>query len=311
MTGSLINRSRSRGGGNGHVFKVTVPLKSRLRSFSKKSAQSKHKKSEFLESRSPSHTSAYTTECTREEPEEVFLHTPTARRLNDSSWQLTPFDTRRKHRIMSFSRNSSSKRQTQIRSPHQSKKCMKNLSPALSGSGATMNSPWATPSVAQVYYPPGAQCYHYPTTIITNDDRMDIVQTVSSDEHDLPHAISPAYKFVTIEMAERMEAVEALEHSSFSSSDYDICSDEYMSSHQEALTNTTKKSQKKDKKKQQKGHYNQDVDKYSMHVDKYAMHESHSPFNFGDYASNCNMNMWTSLQEGIIYSQCCHGQEID
>lgn len=282
MTGPLINRSVSMAG-NGLVFKV--PLKSRLRSFSK----AKHTKSEFVESRSPSYTSAYTTECTRDGPEEVVLHAPTARRLSELSSPLAPFDKRRKHRVISLSRNSSSKRQTQIRSPHQSKKCMKKLPPALSGSGTTVHSLWVTPSNAQVYYPSG---------VMTDDCRMDFIQSVSTEEQDLPPAISPAYKFVPIEMAERMEAEEALEFSSFSSSDYDICSDEYMSSHQEwadeEATTTTKrtKSQKKDKKKKQKNH-NQDVDKYSMH----ESHSSESPV----------CNWWTSLEEGIIYSQCCRG----
>lgn len=304
MTGPLINRTRStRGGNNSLVLKVAVPLKSRLRSFhgsKKSSAQEKHKQTEYLESRSPSQTSAYTSECSRDEPEDVVLYTPIARRLNELSSQPFSFDRRRRHRIMSFSRNSSSKRQTQVRAPHQSKKRMKKLSPALSGCGVTLNSPWITP-YTQAYYPPGFQCYH-PTTEMRDDNRMNIIQTASSD--DLPPAISPAYKFVTIEMAEQMEAMEALEEfSSFSSSDYDICSDEYMASHQEALTNTTQKSQEKDKKKKQKGH-NQDVDRYSAHIDKYSMHESHSP-------SSPNYSIWTRLHEGIIYSQCCRGQEID
>mmetsp|Transcript_28255 Transcript_28255/g.40371 ORF Transcript_28255/g.40371 Transcript_28255/m.40371 type:complete len:304 (-) Transcript_28255:61-972(-) len=303
MTGPLIHRTRSsKGGNNGLVLKVAVPLKSRLRSFhgSKKSAQEKQKQSEYLESRSPSHTSAYTSECTRDEPEDVVLHTPTARRLDELSTQPFSFDKRRRHRIMSFSRNSSSKRQAQVRAPHQSRKCMKKLPPALSGCGVTINSPWVAPC-AQAYYPPDFQCYH-PTSEMRDDNRMDIIQTISTDETDLPPAISPAYKFVTIEMAEQMEAMEALEEfSSFSSSDYDICSDEYMASHQEVVT--TEKSQKKDKKKKQKG-YNQNVDKYSVHIDKYSMHESHSP-------SSSNCGMWRSLQEGIIYSQCCHGSEID
>ncbi len=305
MTGPLINRTRStRGGNNNLVLKVAVPLKSRLRSFhgSKKSAQEKHKQSEYLESRSPSHTTyTCTSECTREEPEDVVLHTPTARRLDALSSQPFSFDKRKRHRIMSFSRISSNKRQSQVRAPHQSKKCMKKLPPALNGCGVTINSPWETPCTTQVYSP-GFQCHH-PTTEMRDDDRMDIIHTVSTDESDLPPAISPAYKFVTIEMAEQMEAMEALEEfSSFSSSDYDICSDEYMASHQE-IDNTTKKSLKKDKKKKQKG-YNHDEDKYSIHMDKYSMHESHSP-------SSPNYSMWTSLHEGIIYYQCCRGQEID
>ena len=306
MTGPLIHRTRSsKGGNNGLVLKVAVPLKSRLRSFhgSKKSAQEKQKQSEYLESRSPSHTTyTYTSECTREEPEDVVLLTPTARRLDALSTQPFTFDRRRRNRIMSFSRNSSSKRQTQVRAPHQSKKCMKKLPPALSGCGVQLNSPWVTPCTTQAYSPPRFQCYH-PTTEMRDDKRMDIIQSVSTDESDLPLAISPAYKFVTIEMAEQMEAMEALEEfSSFDSSDYDICSDEYMASHQEEK-DTTQITQKKDKKKKQKG-YNQNVDKYSVHIDKYSMHESHSP-------SSSNCGMWRSLQEGIIYSQCCHGSEID
>ena len=305
MAPPQINRFTSTNG-NGIGFKVVVPLKDRLRSFSKKSAP-ENTKSEFVESRSPSYSSAYTAECNRDEPEEVVLRSPTARRLSELSPQQAPFDKRRKHRIISFSRNSSRKRQTQIRSPQQSKKCMKKLPPALGGGGTSLNSPWVTPTITQVYYHPGAQGYH-PSCGVTEYDRMDFLQTVSTEEQDLPPAISPAYKFVTIEMAERIEAEDANEFSSFSSTDYDICSDEYMASYQErardkestpvtpAMTTKRKKSQKKGTQKQQKGQ-NQEVDKYSMH-------ESHSPFSFSESPSTCSW--WTSLEEGIIYSQCFH-----
>ena len=285
MTGSLIDGSTPLGG-NGLVLKGGVPLKTRLLSFSSKKSVPE-KQITFVESRSPSCTSTYTTECYRDEAEDVILRAPTARRLSELSQQ-------RKRRI-SFSR----KRQTQIRSPHQSKKCMKKLPPALSGSGTSLNSPWVTPTIAQVNYPPGAQGYH-PSSDVRDCDRMDFFQTDTEEEQDLPPVISPAYKFVTIEMAERIEAEEALEFSSFSSTDYDICSDEYMASLQEqardgkstpATTSKTtkrKKSQINEMQKKQKGQ-NQEVDKYSMH-------EAHSPC---ESSSTCDW--WSSLEEGASY----------
>ena len=272
MTGSLVNGPMPLGG-------------TRLLSFSsKKSAP--EKQITFVESRSPSCTSTYTTECYRDEPEELILHAPTARRLSELSQQ-------RKRRI-SFSR----KRQTQIRSPHQSKKCMKKLPPALSGSGTSLNSPWVTPTNAQVNYPPCAQGYH-PSSDVRDCDRMDFFQT-DTEEQDLPPVISPAYKFVTIEMAERIEAEEALEFSSFSSTDYDICSDEYMASLQEqardgkstpATTSKTTKRKKSQINEMQKKQRSQ-----NQEVDKYSMHEAHSPC---ESSSTCDW--WSSLEEGASY----------
>lgn len=300
MTGPLINRSMQVGGGNGHVFKV--PLKSRLRSFSKY-AQEKRTKSEIVDTRSPSSCSENTviTASSRDEPEGVLLLTPTARRLSETSPQLTSFD-KRKLRIP-LSRNSSTKRETQIRSPHQSKKCMKKLPPALSGSGKTALSAWVTPPKAQVYYPSGAEVY-YPAAAMTDKCDMGIIQTASTQEQDLPLVISPAYKFVPIEMAERMEEEGASEFTSFSSYNYDICSDEYMLSHQEndeelTLTPTTesetkrKKSQTKDKMKKQKSK--------NQHLDKYSLHEMHSHVS----ESTSRYSWWTNLEEGILDSQCC------
>ena len=280
MTGSLIDGSTPLGG-NGLVLKGGVPLKTRLLSFSSKKSAPEKQITLFVESRSPSCTSTYTTECYRDEPEEVILHAPTARRLSELSQQ-------RKRRI-SFSR----KRQTQIRSPRQSKKCMKKLPPALSGSGTSLNSPWVTPTIAQVNYPPSDQGQR-------DCDRVGSIQTVSTEEQDLPPVISPAYKFVTIEMAERIEAEEALEFSSFSSTDYDICSDEYMASLHEhareekstpASTSKTTKRKKSQINEMQKKQRSQNKE-----VDKYSMHEAHSPC-----ASPSTCDWWSSLEEGASY----------
>ena len=279
MTGPVTNRS----GGSGPT------LKGRFSKY----AQEKRTKSDSVESRSPSSSDGdtfATTVCTRDEPEEgEILLAPTARRLSELSPPLTSFG-KRKRRI-TVSRNSSTKRQTQIRSPHQSKKCMKNLPPALSGSGTTVHSPWVSPSGAQVYYPYGAQAYHPPA--ITDECRMDIIQTDSTQEQDLPHVISPAYKFLPIEMTERLEEEEANEL--FSSFDYDICSDEYMLSHQDqevttkAKTSKRKQAQNKNKKKKQQKNQIQ-------HVDKYSWHTSHSPVS----ESPSTQSWWTNV------SQCCH-----
>jgi len=298
------------GGGDGHVLKV--PLKGRLRSFSKYTQEKRTKSSEIVDSRYPSSGSetTVTTACTRDEPEGVILLTPTARRLDESSPRSISFDER-KHRI-TLSRKTSTKRQTQIRPPHQSKKCMKKLPPTLSGSGKPVHSPWVTPTEAQVYYPSSAQVY-YPSAAMTNDEwRMDIIQTASTQEQDLPQVISPAYKFVPIEMAERMEEAEGNEFTSFSSYDYDICSDEYMLSNQdwvyneEVTQNPTietktkrKKSQKKDKKKKHTHKsQNQHGDKYSNQlVDKYSLHTLHDSM-----SESPSYSWWTNLEEGILDS---------
>ena len=175
---------------------------------------------------------------------------------------------------------------------------MKKLPPALSGSGTSLNSPWVTPTIAQVNYPPDAQGYH-PSSDVRDCDRMDIFQT-DTEEQDLPPVISPAYKFVTIEMAERIEAEEALEFSSFSSTNYDICSDEYMASLQEhardkestpatpSKTTKRKKSQINEMQKKQRSQ--------NKEVDKYSMHEAHSPC-----ASPSTCDWWSSLEEGASY----------
>ena len=292
MKGPLLNRSMPKGG-NGHIFKV--PLKSRLRSFSK-TVQEKRTKSEIVESRSPSYSFGYSLECSRDEPEDILI-IPTARRLSELSEPLWPFQKRRIHGIRKISRKSLMKGETQIRSPHQSRKCLKKLPPALNGRGITIDSPWVSPSCASVYHQPGAHAFHHFAAM--TETRMDIIETVSTEEQDLPQAISPAYKFVPIEMAERMEADEANECYSFSSSDYDICTEEYMMSHQEQEltsidtidTTKGKKSQKKDKKKQ---------NSQSDEVDKYAIHEyeSFSPFR----ESPSKSGWWKSLEECIT---CC------
>lgn len=215
MTGPLINhRAMPIGGG--------VPLKGKLGHFFSKYSQEKCTK-QILESRSPSSgsCSAETILCGRQQPEGAILLTPTARRLSVSSPPLTTFD--RRHGI-NLSRMSSTMKQTQIRSPHQSKRALKKLSPSLSGNGTTVHSPWVTPCSVQVSPFAAAENGGY---------RMDaIIKTVSSQEQDLPCVISPAYKFVPIEIEERLEKEQANEIY-FSSSDYDICSDAYMMSQPE------------------------------------------------------------------------------
>lgn len=305
MTVALINRSMPLGS-NGTIVKV--PLKGRLRSLGSKYAQEKRTKSDtVLESRSPSceyGTNTPVSTYSREEPETEVeigggggvtpLLAPTALRPSD-----------KKRHGMSLSRKfpSSTRKQTQqIRSPRQSKKALKKLSPSLSGSGAAAHSPWVNPSPVQ----------SYPSTATRKEERDDI-HSASFQEHDLPHAIRPCYKFVPIEMAEMMEEEEANVINTYDSNDYDICSDEYMASHAEKEKTGLKKQKKKTKKdkstqskssslqkkknKQQQKKKPKNNTPVTPHMDKYAMHFEHK--------TKPKSSWWASLERGIRYSQCC------
>lgn len=310
MTVALINRSMPLSG-NGTIAKV--PLKGRLRSLGSKYAQEKRAKSDtILESRSPSceYTgSSPVSTYSREEPEveaEIGgvtpLLAPTALRPSMSSPPFTTFDKKRHGMSMSRKFPSSTRKQTQqIRSPRQSKKALKKLSPSLSGSGAAAHSPWVKPSPVQ----------SYPSTATRKEERGgmddDDIHSVSFQEHDLPHAIRPCYKFVPIEMAEMMEEEEANVINTYDSNDYDICSDEYLASHAEKTTSKKQKkktkkdkssqskslSQKKKNKQQKKPKNNTPV---TPHIDKYAMHFQHK--------TKPKSSWWASLERGIRYSQC-------
>jgi hypothetical protein len=175
---------------------------------------------------------------------------------------------------------------------------LKKLSPSLSGSGAAAHSPWVNPSPVQ----------SYPSVATGKEERGgmdDDIHSVSFQEHDLPHAIRPCYKFVPIEMAEMMEEEEANMINTYDSNDYDICSDEYMASHVEKTASKkqkkkTKKSsslQKKKNKQQQKKKPKNNTP-VTPHIDKYAMHSQH-------HKTKPKSSWWASLERGIRYSQCC------
>ena len=317
MTVALINRSMPLGG-NGTIVKV--PLKGRLRSLGSKYAQEKRAKSDaVLESRSPSceyGTNTPVTTYSREEPEieaeaEIGgvtpLLAPTALRPSMSSPPFTTFDKKRHGISLSRKFPSSTRKQTQqIRSPRQSKKTLKKLSPSLSGSGAAAHSPWVNPSPVQ----------SYPSTATRKEERVgmddDIIHSASFQEHDLPHAIRPCFKFVPIEMAEMMEEEETNVINTYDSNDYDICSDEYLASHAEKTDlKKQKKKTKKDKssqskssslqkkknKQQQKKKKPKNNTPVTPHIDKYAMHFQHK--------TKPKSSWWASLERGIRYSQCC------
>ncbi len=311
MTGTLINRSMPLGG-NGTIVKV--PLKGRLRSLGSKYAQEKRTKSDtVLESRSPCEygTNTPVTTYSREEPETEAeiggvtpLLAPTALRPSTSP-PFTTFDKKRHGMSLSRKFPSSTRKQTQqIRSPRQSKKALKKLSPSLSGSGAAAHSPWVNPSPVQ----------SYPSVATRKEERGgmdDSIHSISFQEHDLPHAIRPCFKFVPIEMAEMMEEEEANVINTYDSNDYDICSDEYMASHaEETASKKQKKKTKKDKSSQskssslQKKKNKQQQKKkpknntpVTPHIDKYAMHFQHR--------TKPKSSWWASLERGIRYSQCC------
>ena len=311
MTGALINRSIPLGG-NGTIVKV--PLKGRLRSLGSKYAQEKRTKSDrVLESRSPSceygTDNNPVTTYSREEPEAeveigvIPLLAPTALRPSMSSPPFTTFDKKRPGMSLSRKFPSSTRKQT---SPRQSKKALKKLPPSLSGSGAADHSPWVNPSPVQ----------SYPSAATRKEERggMDDsdIHSASFQEHDLPHAIRPCYKFVPIEMAEMMEEEEANVIHTYDSNDYDICSDEYyMASHVEKTASKKEKkktkkdnstqsksssSQKKKNKQKKKPKNNTTV---TPHIDKYAMDAMHFK-----YEKKPKSTWWASLERGIRYSQC-------
>jgi hypothetical protein len=183
---------------------------------------------------------------------------------------------------------------------------LKKLSPSLSGSGAAAHSPWVNPSPVQ----------SYPSTATGKEERggmeSDDIHSVSFQEHDLPHAIRPCYKFVPIEMAEMMEEEEANMINTYDSNDYDICSDEYMASHVEKTASKKQKkkikkdkssqskslSSQKKKNKQQQRKKPKNNTPVTPHIDKYAMHFQH-------HKTKPKSSWWASLERGIRYSQCC------
>jgi hypothetical protein len=315
MTVALINRSIPLSG-NGTIAKV--PLKDRLRSLGSKYAQEKRAKSDrILESRSPCEygtDSSPVTTYSREEPEVeaeiggvTHLLAPTALRPSMSSPPFTTFDKKRHGMSLSRKFPSSTRKQTQqIRSPRQSKKALKKLSPSLSGSGAAAHSPWVNPSPVQ----------SYPSTATGKEEcggMHDDIHSVSFQEHDLPHAIRPCYKFVPIEMAEMMEEKGANVINTYDSNDYDICSDEYLASHAEKtdLKKQKKKTKKdktsknkslsqtkKNKQQQQQKKKPKSNTPVTPHIDKYAMHFQHM--------TTPKSSWWASLERGIRYSQCCY-----
>jgi hypothetical protein len=315
MTVALINRSILLGG-NGTIAKV--PLKGRLRSLGSKYAQEKRAKSDtILESRSPCEygtNSSPVSTYSREEPEveaEIGgvtpLLAPTALRPSMSSPSFTTFDKKRHGMSLSRKFPSSTRKQTQqIRSPRQSKKALKKLSPSLAGSGAAAHSPWVNPS-------PTVQSY--PSTATRKEEcgeMDDDIHSVSFQEHDLPHTIRPCYKFVPIEMAEMMEEEEANVINTYDSNDYDICSDEYLASHAEETdlkkqkkkmkkdkTSKSKSLSQKKKNKQQKKKKPKNNTPVTPHIDKYAMHFQHK-------TTKPKSSWWASLERGMRYSQCCY-----
>ena len=334
MTGPLINRSIPFGGGT--ISKV--PLKGRLRSFSKKYAQEKRTKSDTFieESRSPSYEynsdTAPARSCSREEPEEERVVTPllspTALRPSMSSPPFTTFEfDKKRHGMSSLSRklHSSTKKQTQIRSPRQSKKALKKLPPSLSGSGAAAHSPWVAPSGVQIILP-SAAVKKEEFTMYAGP----IHSASSFQEHDLPHAIRPCYKFVPIEVAEMIEEEEANATQTYDSLDYDICSEEYKTLYPEAdgtiakkqkeaekealsqksktkmkrskSSSQSKSSQKRNKQKKLRNK-TPPLTPQTPLFDKYSTPHHH--YQEVQYESKPKSGWWKSLEKGIRYSYCC------